>query len=210
MSIRHGAISGRILGNPLSRARGAFGLLPFVTKQVVKILVIPFYWIGRPCTFQSTGDRILRVARAKTVLPSEPLLFKAGSFRLGTDVLVWVARTVRFAKGVSPRNKSDRLLIVHRHPAKGLANVPCRRQRVWISIGALRIYINETHLNGSKRVFEFPVTRVALVTQPFALDSPVHIDFRFPNVFAPARKTVRLQAHRLDRASAREYHQVRP
>src|SRR5208337_1677570 len=54
------------------------------------------------------------------------------------------------------------------------------------------------------------VAAVALVRQPLGFRAPVDVLFGLPHIRAPAAKTERLEAHRLEGDVARENHQVGP
>ena len=87
------------------------------------------------------------------------------------------------AEGVAAGDERHRLLVVHRHAGEGLADVPRRSDRIGIAVRTFRVDVNQTHLHGSERIFEFPVAGVALVIQPFVLRAPVDVFFRLPDGF---------------------------
>ena len=69
-------------------------------------------------------------------LPAEALLGDVRALRLGAD-LGGVAGAVALAEGVAAGRERDGLLVVHRHPREGLADVARRFQRVGIAARAL-------------------------------------------------------------------------
>ena len=69
-----------------------------------------------------------------------------------------------FAEGVPAGNQRDRFLVIHRHAAERLADIPCRSDRVRLSIGPFRIHINQAHLNRAEGSRELAVTAVAFVS----------------------------------------------
>ncbi len=117
---------------------------------------------------------------------------------------------MRLAEGVPAGDEGNRLLVVHRHPTERLSNVPAGGNRIRLTVRALRIHVDEAHLNRTERVCELPVAAVALVAQPLGLRPPVDILLRLPDILAPASETERLEPHRLQGAVAREDHQVGP
>src|SRR5262249_26242228 len=145
--------------------------------------------ISGPCAFQAARDRVVASASSKTVPPAEPLLFEGRALRFGTDELGRRGGAVGFAEGVAAGNQGHRLLIIHGHPAERLLDVPRRRERIGFAVWALRIHVDQAHLNGAERIFEHPVARVTLVSKPLTLRSPVDVRWRLPAVLTPATET---------------------
>ena len=54
MGTGHGPLTSLVLRNPLSCANGTFCLLPFITKQVVEVIIAPLNGIRRTSTFGPT------------------------------------------------------------------------------------------------------------------------------------------------------------
>ena len=78
-----------------------------------------------------------------------------------------------FAEAVTTRNQRNRLFIVHRHAAEGLANVSRRGNRVRLAVRPFRIHIDEAHLHGAQRIGELTLTGIArVVAQPGLLGAP--------------------------------------
>ena len=73
---------------------------------------------------------------------------------------------MRLAERVTTRDQGDRLVIVHRHPAEGFANVARSGHRIGDAVGPFGVDIDQTHLNRGERVLQVTVTGVALVRQP--------------------------------------------
>ena len=121
-----------------------------------------------------------------------------------------VAGAVGLAEGVAAGDQRDRLLVVHRHAAERLADVPGRGERVRVAVRAFRVDVDQAHLHGGERVFELPVAGVALVAEPLGLGAPVDVLLGLPDVLAPAGEAEGLEAHRLQRDVAGEDHQVGP
>ena len=119
-----------------------------------------------------------------------------GTFRLPADVTFVGSSTVGLTEGVATCDKRHGLFVVHRHAAEGLADVTSGSQRIGVSVGALRIDVDQAHLHGSQWVGEFPLTTVTLVAQPGAFIAPV--DFLWlPDVSTPTTEAVGLEAHGL-------------
>ena len=85
-----------------------------------------------------------------------------------------------------------------------------RGHRVWVAVRALRVDVDQAHLDGAERVLEIAVAAVALVLQPLGLLAPVDVVIRLPHVRAAAAEAEGLEAHRLQCDVAGEDHQVGP
>ena len=199
-----------VLGRPLVGAGGTLGEFPFIAEQVLKVVVVPLDGVGGPCALEPAGERVVAFAGAKGILPAEALLFDGGSLRFGTDILDLLGSAMGFAERVSAGDQGHRLLIIHRHAAEGLADIPCRRDGIRLSIGPFRIHVNQAHLNRGERILEVAIAAVALVGQPLALRPPVNVFFRLPDVLAPTAETEGLESHRLQSDVSGEDHQVGP
>ena len=115
-----------------------------------------------------------------------------------------------FTEGMAPCDQRNGLFVIHSHAGKGLTDIACRGKRIWFAVGAFRIHIDQAHLNGSQRIFQFAVTAIALVAQPCVFIAPVNIFFRLPNVFPTASKAEGFEAHGVKGAIACQDHQVSP
>src|SRR5208337_3706458 len=93
---------------------------------------------------------------------------------------------------------------------ESLPNVPCGSDWIRLSVRPFRIHIDQTHLHGSERILKITIAAVALIRQPLAFGAPVDVLFGLPDVLAPAAKTERLEAHRLEGDVAGENHQISP
>ena len=114
------------------------------------------------------------------------------------------------AEAVTASDESDGLFVVHRHAGKGFADVTRGRDGVGIAIGAFRVDVDQTHLNGGKRVGQLAVTAVALIAEPGSLRAPIDVLLRLPNVCAAAAEAEGLEAHGIEGHVAGEDHEVRP
>ena len=209
MSVGNQVVTGAVLGNPLRRSRRALRLHPLEGEQVVQILGGPLSRLRSPGTLQAAGDRVRAIALAALVLPAETLLLDARGGGLGADALGWVGFSVRLAKGVSARDESDRLFVVHGHAAERLADVLRGGEGVGIAVRSLWVHVDEAHLNRGQRVVELSVALVSLVGEELLLRPPVN-EVGFPVIRAAARETEGLEAHRLQGDVAGKNHQVGP
>ena len=100
-----------------------------------------------------------------------------------------------FTKGVSTGYESNGFFVVHRHSSERFADVLSGSKCTRITVRSLGINIDQSHLNSLKRIIEFPITFVALVSKPFGLRSPVNILFRLPGIFASTSKSESLKTH---------------
>ncbi len=115
-----------------------------------------------------------------------------------------------FAERVTTSDQSDRFFIVHRHAAERFANINRSGERIGFAVGAFWIDIDQTHLNGGQRIFQFAFAGVATITQPFAFRTPENIFLWFPNVGSSTSETEGLKAHRFKCDVAGQHHQVGP
>ena len=145
----------------------------------------------------------IALAAAKAVLPAEALLLEAGSLGFGTDVLVRISSAMGFAERVSAGDERNRLLVVHCHATERLSNVSGCSERIRVTVRPLRIHVDQTHLNGTERILQFPVAGVALVSKPRGLRPPVDVFFGLPDVLAPAGETEGLEIPSTPRHSSR-------
>src|SRR3546814_2721551 len=119
-------------------------------------------------------------------MPAEPakaLLRDVRAFGFGADQC-GIARAVALAEGVPARRQRERLLVVHRHPREGLADVAARLRRISIAAGALGVDVDEAHLDRRERVFEHPPLvwidsgLAACRAGPFLLGDTIKVLFR--------------------------------
>ena len=142
MSIWHCVLRRCILGSPLRRAARALHQLPLIAEQVVEKVVVPLHRVGGPCPLQSAGDRIAGFATAKSVLPAESLLLKAGTLRFGTNIFVRIGSTMGFTERMTAGNQCNRFLVIHRHATERLSNVFGCSDRIWVTVRPLRIDVD--------------------------------------------------------------------
>src|ERR1700690_10338 len=88
---------------------------PFVAEQVGEEVVAPLRRRRGPSDFQAAADRVTTKTLAKFILPSEALLFDAGTFRFVADIFSGNGSAVSFAEGVTAGNERDRFFVVHGH-----------------------------------------------------------------------------------------------
>ena len=116
---------------------------------------------------------------------------------------------MHLAECVPASDQSNRFFVVHRHATEGLANVAARSNRVRVGVRALRVHINETHLDGAEWLHQLAVAAIALVLKPDVLGTPVDL-FGCPHVLAATSKPECLEAHRLHGDVACEDQEVGP
>ena len=197
VSIRNRSCARAALRLPLMSTRRALREFPLETKQVLEVVVAPLSRSCGPSTLKTARNGVNTSARAEGVIPTGALLFDACSRWLKANILRRVRSTVGLTKGMTTRDQSNGLFIVHRHSAERFANIASRLKRIRISIRSLRIDVDQTHLNSRQRVLQISVSRVSLVTKPSAFGTPVNVFLRLPNIFSSATKAERLEAHRL-------------
>ncbi len=209
MGVGHRTRTRAIFGSPLMGTGRTLHQFPFIAEQIFKVVVVPLHRVGSPCPFNAAGGGMSAEASAKAVLPAAALLFDTGT-RRGSTHQCRIPSTVAFAKGMSTSGECHRFLVIHGHPQERFANVSARSHRVRVAVRPFWVHIDETHLNSGKRIFQFPISGIAFVPQPFGLSAPVDVFFGLPNVFAPAPKAAGFESHRLQRAVASQNHQVGP
>ncbi len=209
VGVRDGALAGAVLRLPLVGAGRALGELPLVAEQGLEEAVVPGDRGGRPGALQAAGDRVGADAGAEGALPAEALLLDRGGLRVRADV-VGRAGAVGLAEGVAAGDQRDGLLVVHRHPVEGLADVAGGGDRVRVAVGALGVDVDEAHLDGGQRVLQLAVAGVALVAQPGGLRAPVDVLVRLPLVDPAAAEPEGAEAHALQGDVAGQDDQVGP
>ena len=141
--------------------------------------------------------------------PTKALQFDRGAFWLWTN-MGRITCAVRFTECVTARNQCDGFFIIHAHARKGFANITARRDWIWISVWTFWVHIDQTHLHRRKWVFQIALTRIAFVTQPFCLNTPIDVFFWFKDIGATTGKTECFKTHRLKRSVARKNQQIGP
>ena len=121
-----------------------------------------------------------------------------------------IAGAVGFAEGVPAGDQGHGLLVVHGHAAEGFANVAGSLEGIRIAVGALGIDVNQPHLHRAEGIVELAVAAIPLVVEPFALDAPIDVVFRFVDVLATAGEAKGLKAHGLQGDIAGEHHKIGP
>ncbi|CRK42947.1 hypothetical protein BN1708_008930 [Verticillium longisporum] len=220
------------LGHPLVGASRALGELPLVLEEVLEVLVTPLGRGRGPGDLETAGDGVGTLARLVSVLPAETLSLKRGTFGLGTDLVVG-AGAVGLAEGVATSNKSDGLLVVHGHAAKGGADVVGSSNRVGVAIGALGVDVDQTHVGSTERLLQVTgvdalivalvgdeatrtlvalvATRVAdVVAEPSGLATPVDRLVGLPDVGTATGEAKGLEVHRLEGDIAGQEQQISP
>ena len=115
-----------------------------------------------------------------------------------------------FAERVPAGYERNGLLVIHRHAGERLSDIPRRSDWIRLSIGPLRIHVNQAHLNSGERILKITVAAVALVSHPRALRPPENVLFGLPEVLAPAAETEGLEPHRLQCDVTGKNHEVGP
>src|SRR6185312_16151485 len=123
---------------------------------------------------QSADRRVGAHAGAVGALPAQTLLLERRALGLRADVLSR-GRAVRLAEGVTSGNQRERLLVVHRHPAEGFADVASRLQRIGLSVRSLWVDIDQAHLDGAERPLQLAVAAVPLVAEPGVFGAPENL-----------------------------------
>ena len=182
--------------------------LPLVTEEHVEEAVVPLRRLGGPGDLEAAGDRVLSLAAGVLALPAEALRLERRALGLDTDQ-VGVAGTMGLAEGVAARDEGDGLLVVHRHPAEGLADVAGRCQRVGVAARTLGVHVDEAHLDRAQRLGKVALAAVPLVAQPGVLRPPEDL-LRLPDVLTPEAEAERLEPHVLQRDVSGQDEQVCP
>ena len=209
MRIRHGACGVAVLWGPLHGTGRAFGHFPLEPQQVVEVSHVPACRGLRPCAFKPAGQGVDAVAGLVLVGPAKALSFQWRGFGIGAGILA-AHGTMRLTKGVTTRDQRDRFIVVHRHPAKGVADVIGRALQIGFAVRPFGVHIDQAHLHSGQRVFQRAFLAVAFVAQPFVLGAPIDILFGFPTVHAATGEAECFQPHRFQRDIAAQDDQVTP
>ena len=202
-------LGAHVLGPPLMRAGGALHQFPLIAEQHVEIAVVPGGRVGLPGAFNAAGDGVHAPAGAMCAEPAEASRFHGRTLGLGSDMGVG-SSPVSLAEGMTAGNQSDSFLVVHGHAGEGLAHVPAGGDRIGITIGALRVDVDQPHLDRPEGLGQHPVAGVTVIAQPFGLGTPVDVLLGFPDIGAPAGEAEGLEAHGLHGDVAGQDHQVGP
>ena len=222
---RHGP-AGRIAGierlfvfrhvdrGPLVGACGGFCKLPIIAEEVVEIAHVPLGGFLGPSTFDTGGEGIRGLALMARVVPAEALHVDRAALGLGAD-MVMVAAAVGFANRVATTGQGGGFLVVHSHAGKGFPDVLRRARRIRIAVHALRVHVDQAHMDRRERVLEGRgVSKIPIAVfrwcEPFVLRAPVNVCFRPPDIFAAKTEAKGFQAHGLIGHIACQNDQVRP
>jgi hypothetical protein len=140
--------------------------------------------------------------------PTEALVLDRAALRLGSDVL-GADGAVALAERVPADDQRHRLLVVHRHAGKRLADVPGGGERVGVAVRAFRVDVYQAHLHGTERVGQLALAAVPLVAEPCVFGSPEDL-LGLPDVGPAEAEAERLEPHRLHRHVARQHEQIGP
>ena len=144
------------------------------------------------------------------VCPAKAHLFNRRPFWFCTNKLR-ITSAMCLTKCVTTSNKCHSLFIIHSHPAKCLTHILRTQQRIWISIRAFRVNINQTHLHRCQRIIQrLACIAIAIIIQPSCFCTPVNIFFRMPDIRASTAKTKGLATHRFNRHISSKNKQVCP
>src|SRR5947209_14005363 len=102
-------------------------------------MVAPLRRRLRPDHLRPAGDGVLADARAVLAAPAEALVLERSALRSALGDERGVARAMGLAEGVAAGDERNRLLVVHRHAAEGLADVFCRRGWIRLAVRPLGI-----------------------------------------------------------------------
>ena len=106
------------------------------------------------------------LAAAVLALPAQPLLLDGSTLGFRPDMLTPRGSTMGLADRVATDDEGNRLLVVHGHAGKGLADVLGGRERIGVAPGPFGVHVDQAHLHGAERVVKFPVAAIALVSKP--------------------------------------------
>jgi len=136
------------------------------------------------------------------------------------EMLTSARRAVRLAKGVTSSDQSNNLRVVHAHSTKGLTNIQSRRDGVTVTVGALGVNVDETHVSSSERLLKLGGTcckvGAAVVADVIALGhescfrAPEDALIRLPCVGPTSAKSEDWKTHLLEGSVTSQEKQVGP
>ncbi len=203
--------SGLPTGCPCGRA----DQLVLVIQQHVEIGHVPGDRRRGPGALDARSDRVVAHAALVARDPAQTLLRDVAALWADTD-LGGVACAVGLAEGVAAGGQGRRLHVIHPHPFKGNADIARRLHRLGYAAGALRVDVDQAHLDRGQGLFQHHVLvglnagLVTLLTDPFLLGAPVDVLLGLPHVGAAAAEAKYRPAHRLDRDIAGQDEQIGP
>src|SRR6056297_570254 len=209
MRIGYQFLSLFFFGCPLVFTSGTFYQFPFILEQVLKKAHIPGCWFIGPCTFKSAGNGIGSLTGSITVFPTQTLLFKWCSLRIGAIVLLGRC-TVNLTKSMSTGYKRNGLVIIHGHSFKRLTDIFCRFCRIGLTVRTFRIYIDQAHMVCRQGAFQGTFIIVPGISKPFMLGTPINILFWLPNIFTASTESESFESHRFKGNVTCQNNQVGP
>src|SRR5450432_2768781 len=123
-------------------------------------VVVPLRWCCGPGHFQTAGDGIAGNAAAVLAAPAETLRLEIRSLGVCTHE-GGIAGTMSLAEGMPAGDQRNSLFIVHCHALECFADVSGGSQGIRLAVWAFRIDVNQAHLYGTERIFEFAIPGVA-------------------------------------------------
>ena len=154
-----------------------------------------------PRAFNARCKGIARFAVLTRIGPAKSLGFDPGSFWFNADLTMSTA-TMGLADGMAAASQCSSFFVIHSHPGEGLTNMQSGPRRVWSSVHAFGVDIDEAHVNRGERVLQrrgIIEIAIAVLTwsKPFAFRTPIDVFFRAPDILTPKPEPEGLQAHRL-------------
>ena len=154
---------------PLPCSGRRFHQFIFVFEQQAKIVFRPFERRVGPSALDPGGRDMALCNLFGIRRPSKTHEMQILPLRCRAE-LVWRYRAMAFTKSVTASSQCNGFRVVHRHPAKGFANVARHALHiVGIAPRTFRIDVNQAHLNRRERILE----RLALIWNYACLDSLV-------------------------------------
>ena len=115
---------------------------------------------------------------------------------------------MRFTERMTTGDERDDFLVVHPHIAESGTDGRSGRSRITAVIRTFRVHVNQPHFRCAQRRF-CQFFRMA-VFKPGSFVTPVHVQIRFPDVFATGTKTKGAEARIFQRDVTRQDVEICP
>ena len=137
--IRHLMLFSNIDRLPLPCARARFFQLPFITKQKIKITIVPLGWVCGPGALKARCVGCVGFSVEIRVVPAKPSLAHTRLFGRWSNIRF---HTMALADSVAADRQCGSLFVVHRHAQESHAHILCGRRWIRVTVHSLRVHVD--------------------------------------------------------------------